>query len=168
MCPNSAPRPCRAQAQTQRYNRVCESLSWVSSRKKVRETCQTQLTFSDSLSALPSYIVSDTFSRSEGQVTDYVAIAGDRTDTGVHREPDVSRPVGWRFARAKVHENVSRGLGTRDRPAEVWLDIVSARTSQSPEPSRPCPTFSERPITGCSLSSRPISGSCSPWSFSRI
>src|SRR5271157_4279100 len=62
MCPNSAPRPCRAQAQTQRYNRVCESLSWVSSRKKVRETCQTQLTFSDSLSALPSYIVSDTFS----------------------------------------------------------------------------------------------------------
>src|SRR5208337_2900391 len=62
MCPNSAPRPCRAQAQTQRYNRVCESLSWVSSRKKVRETCQTQLTFSDSLSALPSYIVSDIFS----------------------------------------------------------------------------------------------------------
>ena len=64
-----------------------------------------------------------------GQVTDYVAIAGDQTDTGMHREPDVSRPAGWRFARAKVHENVSRGLGTRDRPAEVWLDIVSARIS---------------------------------------
>src|SRR5208337_2622917 len=73
MCPNSAPRPCRAQAQTQRYNRVCESLSWVSSRKKVRETCQTQLTFSDSLSALPSYIVSDTFSSHDLELTRAVA-----------------------------------------------------------------------------------------------
>src|SRR5208337_557322 len=73
MCPNSTPRPCRAQAQTQRYNRVCESLSWVSSRKQVRETCQTQLTFSDSLSALPSYIVSDTFSSHDLELTRAVA-----------------------------------------------------------------------------------------------
>src|SRR5208282_3261198 len=69
MCPNSAPRPCRAHAQTQRYNRVCESLSWVSSLKEVRETCQTELTFSDSLSALPSYIVSDTLFAGDGVVS---------------------------------------------------------------------------------------------------
>ena len=37
------------------------------------------------------------------QVTDQVAFTGDHPDTGVHREPDVSRPGGWRFARDKVH-----------------------------------------------------------------